>query len=103
MAGTQAPKGFALLFVIVGIPLIVWSATSTSSKLETLDASSSTENARLAACEVKTVKFQSDASMRRQLCGCIVKKAAERRVFKDYGAYDEALLTPIIGECMRRG
>ena len=31
MIGTQAPKGFGLLFVIVGIPLILWNASLTVS------------------------------------------------------------------------
>lgn len=101
MAGTQAPKGFGLLFAIVGIPLIVWDAAGTSNELEALDASSSSENARIKACVTKTAKFGRDVSTHRQICGCIVKKAAERRAFKDYGAYDEALLEPIISECIR--
>lgn len=99
MAGTQAPKGFALLFIVVGIPLIIWSATNTNAELEALDASSSTEQSRLAACEAKTVKLRSDPTMRRRLCGCIVSKAAERGAFKDYGSYDEALLAPVVSEC----
>ena len=99
MAGTQAPKGFALLFIVVGIPLILWSAAGTNSELEAFDASSSTEQARIEACETKTIKLQSDPTMRRRMCGCIVRKATERRALKDYGAYDEALLAPIVSEC----
>ena len=103
MIGTQAPKGFGLLFVIVGIPLILWNASGTNSELEPLDASGSTESARIEACEAKAVKLEPNSSARRQLCGCIVKKASERGAFKDYGAYDEGLLEPIVGECMRGG
>lgn len=100
MAGTQAPKGFLLLFVVVGIPLILWSAANTNSELQALDASSGTEAARIAACEAKMVKLQPDTSMRRRLCGCIVGKAAERGAFRDYGSYDEASLAPAIRACM---
>lgn len=101
MIGTQAPKGFGLLFVIVGIPLILWNAVGTSGELEALDDSSSTKNARIEACETKAIKFEPNASVRREMCGCIVEKAAENRAFKDYGAYDERLLEPIVSECMR--
>ncbi|OWQ91741.1 hypothetical protein [Sphingopyxis witflariensis] len=101
MAGTQVPKGFGLLFAIVGIPLIVWDAAGTSNEMEALDASSSTENARIEACVTTAVKSGPDLSTHRQICGCIVKKAAERGAFKDYGAYDDALLEPIVDECMR--
>lgn len=53
------------------------------------------------ACEAKAVELEPDSSSRRQLCGRIVKKAADRDAFKDHGAYDEGLLEPIVGECMR--
>ena len=103
MIGTQAPKGFGILFVIVGIPLILWDASGTNSELEALDASGSTESARIEVCEAKAVKLEPKSSARRQLCGCIVKKAYERGAFKDYGAYDEGLLEPIVSECMHGG
>lgn len=101
MIGTQATKGFGLLFAIVGIPLILWNASGANSELAALDASSSTESARIEACEAKAIKLEPNSSARRQLCGCIVEKASERGAFKDYGAYDEGLLEPIVGECMR--
>lgn len=101
MASAQAPKGFGLLFVIVGIPLIIWNAAGTGREMEALDASGSTEVERIEACVAKAAKFEPDLATPRQTCGCIVKKAAERGAFKEYDAYDENLLAPIVGECMR--
>jgi hypothetical protein len=101
MAGIQAPKGFGILFAIVGVPLIVWSAAGTRRDLERLDASSSTESARIEACVAKTAEIVPDALIRRHVCGCVVDKAAAQGAFERYGAYDRDVLDPIVGKCLR--
>lgn len=101
MANTQSPKILGILFAVVGIPLIVWSASGTHGELEALNTESSSHSARVAACEAKSVQFERDPSARRDLCGCIVRTAESRGAFKPYGGYDESLLEPIISQCVR--
>ncbi|UKK85993.1 hypothetical protein L7H23_07790 [Sphingopyxis sp. BSN-002] len=103
MAGTQAPRGFALIFAIVGIPLIIWNAADASGELGALDASSSTEAARIDYCVAKAAEFEPEMPAPRRTCECIVAKAAAQGALKDYGAYDETKLESIIGECTRGG
>src|SRR5687768_9771337 len=66
MAGTQAPKGFGILFVFVGVPLIVWNAAGVSGELGALDASSSSSSARIEQCIANTAELLPDPSIRRQ-------------------------------------
>ena len=101
MAGTQAPKGFGLLFVFVGIPLIIWSAAGTSGELEALDASGNPTAARIEQCVANPAELLPDLSIRRPVCECVVGKATTRDAVEDYGSYDKAVLAPIISECMR--
>ena len=101
MAGTQAPKGFGLFFLFIGIPLIIWNAAGANSELEALDASSNTTDARIEQCVANTAELVSDASVRRQVCGCVVGKAAARGALEEYGSYDSDALDLIIAECLR--
>jgi hypothetical protein len=101
MAGTQAPKGFGLLFVFVGIPLIIWNAAGTNRELEALDASSNTSGARIEQCIANTAELAPDLSIRRAVCECVVAKATARGALEKYGSYDRDALDPIVGECLR--
>lgn len=101
MASTQAPTGFGVLFAIVAVPLIVWSAAGTKRDLETLDGSSNAHKGRIEKCVANTAEFVPNSSMRRQVCGCVVDKAAARGAFERYGAYDKESLDPIVGQCLR--
>lgn len=101
MAGTKAPKGFGIAFILVGVPLIIWSAMGTKRDLDTLDAAANTQQARIEQCVTKIAEILPDMSIRRHVCGCVVAKAAARKAFERQGSYDEELLGPIIGECMR--
>lgn len=101
MAGTQTPKGFGILFALVGIPLIIWSAMGTREELDALNASSSTSDARVEQCLAKTAEWVPDTSIRRPVCECVVAKATKRGAVTDYGGYDEERLGPIVDECMR--
>lgn len=101
MAGTQAPKGFGLLFVFVGIPLIIWSAAGTNEEMNALDASSNPTAARVEQCIANTAELQPDLSIRRSVCECVVDKATARDAFDRYGSYDRDALGPILGECLR--
>ena len=101
MAGTQVPKGFGILFVLVGIPLILWSAAGTKKDLAALDASSNAPAARIERCVAKIAEFLPDESIRRPVCECVVAKATARGALGEYGSYDREALGPIIGECLR--
>ena len=101
MAGTQAPKGFGILFALVGIPLIIWSAAGTNEELKALDAASNTPGARVEQCVANTAELLADTSIRRVVCECVVEKATARGALEDHGSYDREALEPIIGECMR--
>jgi hypothetical protein len=101
MAGTQAPKGFGILFVLVGVPLIIWSAAGANEDLKALNASSNTRGARVEQCVANTAEVLEDTSIRRVVCECVVDKASARGALGDYGSYDRDALDPIIGECLR--
>lgn len=101
MAGTRAPKGFGILFTVVGVPLIIWSAARANSDLDALDKSRSTEEARVEQCLANTIKVLPDLSIRRPVCECVVAKAEKRGASRRYGAYDTDALGPVIGECLR--
>lgn len=101
MTSTQAPKGFGILFVLVGIPLILWNAAGTSDELDALNAKADTGGRRIEQCVANTAGLVSDPSLRRHVCECVVAKATARGALADFGGYDEAALDPIIGECVR--
>ena len=101
MNNARTPKILGILFAIVGIPVIVWDAAGTHSDLKSLNNTSGLDDARIAACEAKSVAFERDPSARRDLCACIVRTAKNRGAFRDYGGYDERMLEPIINQCVR--
>ena len=101
MAGTQASKGFGILFVLVGIPFIIWNAAGANEELAALDASSNTSGARIEQCIANTAELLPDLPIRRTVCECVVDKATARDALDKYGSYDQDALEPIIGECMR--
>ena len=96
MAGTQAPKGFGILFVLVGIPLILWSAWGTNESIAALD---STE-ARQKQCVAKTAALSISPDDAESMCSCVVEEAKERGIFKPHGAYDEKALRPVVDMCL---
>jgi hypothetical protein len=95
MAGTQAPKGFGLVFALVGVPLILWSAWGTKDELAALD---STE-ARQAQCIEKTSHLASLRNNAEDMCHCVVLEAEKRGITQRYGAYDEDALMPVVEMC----
>ncbi|WP_308516078.1 hypothetical protein [Sphingomonas flavescens] len=95
MAGTQAPKGFGLAFVVIGIPLIIWRATGTNRELAAMD----TTEARTAQCVAKAEPITKSRSDAEAICGCVVRRAASAGIAQPHGAYDEDALRPIIGQC----
>ena len=101
MAGTQAPKGFGILFVLVGIPLIIWSAADANSELQALKAGSNPSDARVESCVAKTAHLVSIPSLRRDVCECVVERATEQDALGEYGSYDEAVLGPIVDQCLQ--
>ena len=95
MAGTQAPKGFGLLFVLVGVPLILWSAVGTNKELAELD----TPEAREAQCRAKAADFELSEGAAEGFCGCLVREADKRGLNREHGSYDEAGLIPVVELC----
>jgi hypothetical protein len=71
MAGTQAPKGFGLAFVLIGVPLIFWSASGTNQKVAALD----TPESRQASCVAKVDGLGVKGTQATEMCGCIVERA----------------------------
>jgi hypothetical protein len=101
MAGNQAPKGFGILFVLVGIPLIIWSAADANSELQALKAGSSPSGVRVESCVAKTEGLISIPGLHRDVCECVVENATEQDALGDYGGYDKAALGPIIDQCLQ--
>ena len=95
MAGTQAPKGFGLLFILVGIPLILWSASGTNESMAALD----TREAREARCIQKIAHVPLSPENAQAICGCTVRKAEEQGITQSGGAYDEEAIRPIVESC----
>ena len=95
MAGTQAPKGFGLIFAVVGVPLILWSAWGTKGELTALDNTES----RQAQCLEKTAHLLSLRNDAEDLCHCVVLEAEKRGITQRGGAYDEDALMPVVEMC----
>lgn len=95
MAGTQAPKGFGLAFVFIGIPLILWSAAGTNKKMAKLD----TTEARQAKCIENTASVSISPELRKDLCRCVVREAERRGITGPYGSYDKDRLKPVVDKC----
>jgi hypothetical protein len=98
MAGTQAPKGFGILFALVGIPMILWSASGVSGELRSLDS----PDRRQAQCLENISSLGLQAGTAQELCSCTVSEADKRGITSRYGAYDRDALGPIVDFCYRR-
>lgn len=95
MAGIHAPKGFGLMFVLVGIPLILWSAWGTNRQLTSLD---STE-ARQKQCIARAGELSIAGDEAQSFCSCLVSRAKSAGILKRHGGYDEKALKPIVDAC----
>ena len=95
MAGTQAPKGFGLLFVLVGVPAILWSAWGASGEREALDSPA----ARRAQCLERTGPLSLSTADAEALCGCVVAEAERRGIGQRGGGYDRDRLGPVVELC----
>ncbi len=97
--GTRVPKGLGIGVMLVGVPLVLWSAASTSDELNALDAESSSREGRVEACIAKTGHLGIPPARHRDMCMCVVDKAQERGVAASYGSYDEAGLEKVVKSC----
>lgn len=95
MAGTQAPKGFALAFVFIGIPLILWSAAGSNKQMAALE----TSEARQAKCIENTASVDISPELRKDLCRCVVREAERQGITGRYGSYDKDRLRPVVDKC----
>jgi len=53
------------------------------------------------SCLEKTAGLVSIPSLRRDVCECMVEKATEQDALGEYGSYDEAVLGPIVDQCLQ--
>lgn len=83
-----------MLFVLVGIPAILWSAWGTNDELKALD---STE-ARQARCVEKISSLALSREDSQGMCRCMVMEADKRGV-TEQGALDEGALKPVVELC----
>ncbi|KRA83018.1 hypothetical protein [Altererythrobacter sp. Root672] len=95
MASTQAPKGFALLFAVVGIPLILWQSWGANEELKALD----TTEARQARCVEQTASVQLSREDAQGVCRCMVLEAEKRGITKAHGSYDMDALKSVVERC----
>ncbi|MFN2100346.1 hypothetical protein [Altererythrobacter sp. MF3-039] len=99
MAATQAPKGFAILFVLVGVPLIMWDAWSTSGEINKNRSSANAAEARQARCVSKMNVADIPQEMRAELCRCVANEAKARGLSPRPEGYDAQTLEPMVEDC----
>ena len=95
MAATQAPKGFGLLFALIGVPLILWSAWGANDELKALDSPDS----RRKLCLERARPLSLPAADAEAMCGCIVREAARRGIEQRRGAYDRDGIRTVVELC----
>jgi len=97
--GTQVPKGLGLGVLVVGTPLILWSAADTNLQLDTLNTETSSREVRIERCVKLADQYGADRRDQLPLCECVVDKASERGIQTSYGGYEEAGVEAVIKSC----
>ena len=95
MAGIQAPTGFGLLFALIGVPAILWSAWGANGELNALDSPES----RRRLCLERTGPLSLPAEDDEALCGCVVREAHERGIEQSRGGYDRDGIGRVVELC----
>lgn len=99
--GTQVPKGFGTAFMLIGVPLILWSAMGTSSDLNKLDQQSSSREGRVNLCIERTTGLVHPGKQV-EMCNCVVDEALKRGADERFGSYNEKALDSAINSCRWR-
>jgi len=97
--GTQVPKGLGISVMLIGVPLILWSAGSTNAQLDALDIETSSREVRLDRCIALAGEHGAAPKDQLPLCQCVVDKAAEWGAETRFGGYDERGIEAAVNSC----
>lgn len=98
--GTQVPKGLGIGLMVVGVPLILWSAAGSRTELDALEAQTGTREARVERCLALVHEHRAAAPADQlPLCNCIVDRADERGIDSSFGGYDQDGIEAVIKSC----